>query len=83
MKKKNKKKNTYKYDNKRFILVFTMMFCLVISMSTYWMYAYKHKYGKNYFDNKIISYKVSDYVEFNRFTPFNPMYITSFMYSCT
>ena len=57
MKKKNKKKNTYKYDNKRFILVFTMMFCLVISMSTYWMYAYKHKYGKNYFDNKIISYK--------------------------
>ena len=63
MKKKNKKKNTYKYDNKRFILVFTMMFCLVISMSTYWMYAYKDKYGKNYFDNKIISYKVSDYVD--------------------
>ena len=63
MKKKNKKKNTYKYDNKRFILVFTMMFCLVISMSTYWMYAYKHKYGKNYFHNKIISYKVSDYVD--------------------
>ena len=63
MKKKNKKMNTYKYDNKRFILVFTMMFCLVISMSTYWMYAYKHKYGKNYFDNKIISYKVSDYVD--------------------
>ena len=63
MKKKDKKKNTYKYDNKRFILVFTMMFCLVISMSTYWMYAYKHKYGKNYFDNKIISYKLSDYVD--------------------
>ena len=63
MKKKNKKKNTYKYDNKRFILVFTMMFCLVISMSTYWMCAYKHKYGKNYFDNKIVSYKVSDYVD--------------------
>ena len=63
MKKKNKKKNTYKYDNKRFILVFIMMFCLVISMSTYWMYAYKHKHGKNYFDNKIISYKVSDYVD--------------------
>ena len=63
MKKKNKKKNTYKYDNKRFILVFTMMFCLVISMSTYLMYAYNHKYGKNYFDNKIISYKVSDYVD--------------------
>ena len=63
MKKKNKKKNTYKYDNKRFILVFTMMFCLVISMSTYWMYAYTHKYGKNYFDNKNISYKVSHYVD--------------------
>lgn len=63
MKKKNKKMNTYKYDNKRFILIFTMMFCLVISMSTYWMYAYKHKYGKTYFDNRIISYKVSDYVD--------------------
>ena len=63
MKKKNKKMNAYKYDNKRFILVFTMMFCLVISMSTYWMYAYKHNCGKNYFDNKIISYKVSDYVD--------------------
>lgn len=63
MKKKNKKKNEYKYDNKRFILVFTMMFCLVISMCTYWMYAYHHKYGKNYFDNKTISYKVDNYVE--------------------
>ena len=61
MKKKNKKKNTYKYDNKRFILVFTMMFCLVISMSTYWIFAYKNKYGYLHINDKIISYKVSDY----------------------
>ena len=61
MKKKNKKMNTYKYDNKRFILVFTMMFCLVISMSTYWIFAYKNKYGYLHINDKIISYKVSDY----------------------
>lgn len=62
MKKKSKKKNEYTYDNRRFILVFTMMACLVVSMSTYWLYAYHHKYGKNYYEDKIISHKVEDYV---------------------
>lgn len=61
MKKKNKK-NKKDYSNKRFILVFIMMLCLIISMSTYWVYAYHHKYGKNYYEDKFISYKVSDYV---------------------
>lgn len=57
-----KKKNKKDYSNKRFILVFIMMLCLIISMSTYWVYAYYHKYGKNYYEDKFISYKVSDYV---------------------
>lgn len=57
-----KKKNKKDYSNKRFILVFIMMICLIISMSTYWVYAYHHKYGKNYYEDKFISYKVSDYV---------------------
>lgn len=57
-----KKKNKKDYSNKRFILVFIMMLCLIISMSTYWIYAYHHKYGKNYYEDKFISYKVSDYV---------------------
>ena len=59
MKKKNKKKD---YSNKRFILVFTMIICLVISMSTYWMYAYNHKYGKKYNIDKHISNKVDYYI---------------------
>lgn len=57
-----KKKNKKDYSNKRFIIVFIMMLCLIISMSTYWVYAYHHKYGKNYYEDKFISYKVSDYV---------------------
>ena len=51
-----KKKNKKDYSNKRFILVFIMMLCLIISMSTYWVYAYHHKYGKNYYEDKFISY---------------------------
>lgn len=57
-----KKVNIYKNDNKRFILVFTMIFCIVISMITYWIYAYDHKHGYLDSKEKIISYKVSDYV---------------------
>ena len=61
MKNKKGKKNN-KNNIMRFVLVFTMMICLVVSMSTYWVYAYHHK--KEYsFDNesKITYYKVSDY----------------------
>lgn len=60
MKKKNKKE---KYINKRFILVFIMMICIVISMSTYWMYAYHHKYGKNYNIDKYITHKIDYYIK--------------------
>ncbi len=60
MKKKNKKKD---YSIKRFILVFIMMLCILISSCTYWMYAYHHKYGKNYYEDKIISSKIDDYIK--------------------
>lgn len=60
MKKKNKKKD---YSIKRFILVFIMMLCILISSCTYWMYSYHHKYGKNYYEDKIISSKIDDYIK--------------------
>ena len=60
MKKKNTKKD---YSIKRFILVFIMMLCILISSCTYWMYAYHHKYGKNYYEDKIISSKIDDYIK--------------------
>lgn len=63
--KKKKAVSKNKNDIKRFILFFIMMLCLIVSMSTYWVYAYHHKYGKIYFENKLISYKISDYVEVN------------------
>lgn len=56
--KKKKGKNS---SSKRIILVGTMMICIIISMSTYWIFAYKNKYGYLHINNKIISYKVSDY----------------------
>lgn len=63
---KNKKKaNKNKNNINRFILIFIMMLCLIVSMITYWIYAYHHKYGKTYFDDKVISYKLSDYIEVN------------------
>lgn len=60
MKKKNKKKD---YSIKRFILVFITMICILVSSCTYWMYAYHHKYGKNYYEDKIISSKIDDYIK--------------------
>ena len=60
MKKNNKKKD---YSIKRFILVFIMMICILVSSCTYWMYAYHHKYGKNYYEDKIISSKIDDYIK--------------------
>lgn len=56
--KKKKGKNS---SNKRMILVGTMMICIIISMSTYWIFAYKNKYGHLHINDKIISYKASDY----------------------
>ena len=40
-----------------------MMLCILISSCTYWMYAYHHKYGKNYYEDKIISSKIDDYIK--------------------
>lgn len=58
MKKKKGNNNYYK----RVILVSTMMLCIIVSMSTYWMFAYKNKYGNLFINNRIVSYKTSDYV---------------------
>lgn len=61
--KKKKAVNNYKNDNMRMIIILTVMISLVISMSTYWIYAYEYKYGKSEGDNRFISYKISDYIE--------------------
>ena len=55
-----KKKKGKDYSYKRTILVGTMMISLIISMSTYWMYAYKHKHGYT-LNEGLVSIKVSDY----------------------
>lgn len=60
--KKKKAVNKSKNDIKKFILFFIMMICLIVSMITYWIYAYHHKYGKTYFENNIVSYKTNNYV---------------------
>lgn len=70
MKKKKGEKN-YNYDTKRFILIFTMMLCLVISMGSYWVFAYNHKKKYNLDNDRIISYRISDYTR----TDGNIMYL--------
>lgn len=70
MKRKNKNKD---FTSRRFILVFTMIIALVISMTTYWMYAYNHKYGKDYNIDKYISNKVDYYIS----TEGNILYINN------
>jgi len=65
---KKRKKDTnfkdYKNNIKKSIIIFVMLLCTIIAMITYWIYAYHHKYGTFYFnDIKLISYKISDYVE--------------------
>ena len=65
-KKRKKDTNSKKYKNnlKKSILIFVMLLCTIVAMITYWIYAYHHKYGTYYFDDiKLLSYKVSDYVE--------------------
>lgn len=61
MKKKKVEKNNY--NIKRLLLIFMMLLCIIISMVTYWIYAYYHKYGKNYFSDKVISYNINNYVD--------------------
>lgn len=57
--KKKKGKNS---DYKRIILVSIMIICIIISMCTYWMFAYKNKYGYLHINKRIVSYKLSDYI---------------------
>lgn len=59
MKKKKKVKKVYDY--RKTILVFTIVFSIIIAISTYWVYAYKHK--RPYLEDTLINYKINDYVE--------------------
>lgn len=58
MKKKKEVKREYNY--KKTFLVFTIVFSIIIAISTYWIYAYKHKHP--YLEENIINYKIDDYV---------------------
>lgn len=58
MKKKKEVKREYNY--KKTFLVFTIVFSIIIAISTYWIYAYKHKHP--YIEENIINYKIDDYV---------------------
>ncbi len=63
IKKERKKDKVNNYNIKKSILILTMIMCTIIAMITYWIYAYYNKYGKFYFDDKIISYKIEDYID--------------------
>ena len=60
-----KKKKVVKkgYDYRRTFLVFAIVFSIIIGISTYWIYAYKHKHP--YLEDNIINYKIDDYVKIN------------------
>lgn len=58
MKKKKEVKREYNY--KKTFLVFTIVFSIIIAISTYWIYAYKHR--NPYLEDNIINYKIDDYV---------------------
>ena len=57
MKKKKVVKDDYNY--RRLFLVFTIMISIIIAISTYWIYAYKHKHP--YLEDTYINYKIDDY----------------------
>ena len=50
-------------DIRRTILISIMLFCIIMAMITYWIYAYYHKHYNYSIDNKIISHRISDYLE--------------------
>lgn len=60
---KKKKVVKKEYDYRRTFLVFTVVFSIIIGISTYWIYAYKHKHP--YLEDNIINYKIDDYVKIN------------------
>lgn len=59
MKKKKQIKNDYNYRS--VFLIFAVVFSIIIGISTYWIYAYRHKHS--YLENNIINYKIEDYVK--------------------
>lgn len=61
--KKRKKDIDYKQNLKKSMIIFIMLICIIIAMIMYWIYAYHHKYDRFYFEDKIVSYKISSYVE--------------------
>ena len=60
---KKKKVVKKEYDYRRTFLVFAVVFSIIIGISTYWIYAYKHKHP--YLEDNIINYKIDDYVKIN------------------
>ena len=58
---KKKKVVKKEYDYRRTFLVFTIVFSIIIGISTYWIYAYKHKHP--YLEDNIINYKIDSYVK--------------------
>ncbi len=60
---KKKKVVKKEYDYRRTFLVFAVVFSIIMGISTYWIYAYKHKHP--YLEDNIINYKIDDYVKIN------------------
>ena len=60
---KKKKMVKKEYDYRRTFLVFAVVFSIIMGISTYWIYAYKHKHP--YLEDNIINYKIDDYVKIN------------------
>ena len=60
---KKKKVVKKEYDYRRTFLVFAVVFSIIMGISTYWIYAYKHKHP--YLEDNIINYKTDDYVRIN------------------
>ena len=58
---KKKKVVKKEYDYRRTFLVFAIVFSIIIGISTYWIYAYKHKHP--YLEDSIINYKIDSYVK--------------------
>ena len=56
---KKKKVVKKEYDYRRTFLVFTIVFSIIIGISTYWIYAYKHKHP--YLEDNIINYNKHKY----------------------
>lgn len=54
-----KKKRDNKINYVKYSMIFMVMFCIIIAMTTYWIYAYNHKYGE--YKDTFIKYKIDNY----------------------